>query len=72
MSKAAELAALIGSGQAQGNKNLIVNGAMTVDQRHDGSSFTIVNGNSLTGVIADRFRVNEASGAVMTLSLIHI
>ena len=73
MSKAAELAALIGSGvsgdfsiQAQGNKNLIINGAMTVDQRHDGSSFTIVNGNSVTGVIADRFRVNEASGAAMT------
>ena len=66
MSKAAELAALIGSGQAQGNKNLIINGAMTIDQRHDGSSFTIVNGNSLTGVIADRFRVNETSGAEMT------
>tara|TARA_R110002033_G_scaffold169157_1_gene209543 strand:+ start:776 stop:1873 length:1098 start_codon:yes stop_codon:yes gene_type:complete len=66
MSKAAELAALIGSGQAQGDKNLIINGAMTVDQRHDGSSFTIVNGNSTTGVIADRFRVNETSGVVMT------
>ncbi len=66
MSKAAELAALIGSGQAQGDRNLIINGAMTVDQRHDGSSFTIVNGNSTTGVIADRFRVNETSGVVMT------
>ena len=66
MSKAAELAALIGSGQAQGDKNLIINGAMTVDQRHDGSSFTIVNGNSLTGTIADRFRVNENSGSAMT------
>ena len=33
MSKAAELAALIGSGQAQGNKNLIINGAITVNQR---------------------------------------
>ena len=66
MSKAAELAALIGSGQAQGNKNLIINGAMTVDQRHSGSSFTVVNGNGVTGVIADRFRVNEASGAEFT------
>jgi len=66
MSKAAELAALIGSGQAQGNKNFIINGAMTIDQRHDGSSFTVVNGNSTTGVIADRFRVNEASGAEFT------
>jgi len=66
MSKAAELAALIGSGQAQGNKNLIINGAMTIDQRHDGSSFTVVNGDAVTGVIADRFRVNETSGVVMT------
>jgi hypothetical protein len=33
MSKAAQLAALIGSGQAQGNKNLIINGAMQVAQR---------------------------------------
>jgi len=66
MSKAAELAALIGSQTALSNRNLIINGAMTIDQRHDGSSFTVVNGNSLTGVIADRFRVNEASGAEMT------
>ena len=48
------------------NRNLIINGAMTIDQRHDGSSFTVVNGNVVTGVIADRFRVNESSGAVMT------
>lgn len=66
MSKAAELAALIGGQKALGNKNLIINGAMTIDQRHNGSSFTVVNGNATTGVIADRFRVNEASGAVMT------
>ncbi len=33
MTKAAELAALIGSGQAQGDKNLIINGAMQVAQR---------------------------------------
>ena len=67
MSRAREIADL-GSPAASGlsNKNLIINGAMTVDQRHDGSSFTIVNGNSITGVIADRFRFNEASGAVMT------
>ena len=50
----------------QSNRNLIINGAMTVDQRHDGSSFTVVNGNATTGVIADRFRVNETSGAVLT------
>ena len=50
----------------QSNRNLIINGAMTVDQRHDGSSFTVVNGNATTGVIADRFRVNETSGAAFT------
>jgi len=40
MSKAAELAALIGSGQAQENKNLVVNGAMTVDQRNQTTTAT--------------------------------
>ncbi len=33
MSKAAELAALIGSQSAQGNRNMIINGAMAVSQR---------------------------------------
>ena len=33
MSKAAELAALIGSGQAQGDRNFVINGAMQVAQR---------------------------------------
>ena len=66
MSKAAELAALIGGQKALGDKNLIINGAMTIDERHSGSSFTVVNGNATTGVIADRFRVNETSGAAFT------
>ena len=79
MSNARNLANLLGTGtqitaadiadgvipEAKGT-NLIINGAMTVDQRHNGSSFTIVNGNGITGIIADRFRVNEASGAAMT------
>ena len=39
MSKAAELAALIGSQTALSNRNLIINGAMQVAQR--GTSFTI-------------------------------
>ena len=67
MSRAREIADL-GSPAASGlsNRNLVINGAMTVDQRHSGSSFTVVNGNSTTGVIADRFRVNETSGAAMT------
>ncbi len=38
MSKAAELAALIGSQTAQGNKNLIINGAMQVAQRGTSST----------------------------------
>ena len=33
MSKAAQLAALIGSGQAQGNRNIAYNGAMNISQR---------------------------------------
>ena len=38
MSKAAELAALIGSQTALSNRNLIINGAMQIDQRNSGSS----------------------------------
>ena len=40
MSKAAELAALIGSQTALSNRNMIINGGMTVDQRNGGSSVT--------------------------------
>ena len=67
MSRAREIADL-GSPAASGlsNRNLVINGAMTVDQRHDGSSFTIDNGNAVNGVVADRFRVNETSGVAMT------
>jgi hypothetical protein len=46
MSKAAELAALIGSQTAQGNKNLIINGAMQIAQRgtsSTGSSYQTVD-----------------------------
>ena len=49
MSKAAELAALIGSGQSQENKNRVVNGAMTVDQRNQTTT--------ATGYTVDRFSV---------------
>ena len=52
MSKAAQLAALIGSGQAQGDKNLIINGNMAVAQR--GTSVTGVSGGGYETV--DRFR----------------
>ena len=44
MSKAAELAALIGSGQAQGDRNLIINGEHKVSQR--GTSFTAQGANA--------------------------
>jgi len=53
MSKAAELAALIGSGQAQGNKNLIINGAMAVAQRL--TSLTV--GDSTEYKTLDRFAI---------------
>jgi len=54
MSKAAQLAALIGSGQAQGDKNLIINGAMQVAQR--GTSLTGQGASSI--FLLDRFRMN--------------
>ena len=63
MSKAAELAALIGSGQAQGNKNLIINGAMNVAQRGSVASAT----NETYGG-ADRFVLGETGDLVATLS----
>ena len=43
MSKAAELAALIGGQKALGNKNLIINGAMQVAQR---STSAVAAGNT--------------------------
>jgi len=55
MSKAAELAALIGSGQAQGDRNLIINGAMNVAQR--GTSATASSGYNTV----DRFQFTVAN-----------
>ena len=63
MSKAAELAALIGSGQAQGNKNLMTNGSMNVAQR--GTVASATNG---TYGGPDRFAINEVGALVVTLS----
>ncbi len=54
MSKAAELAALIGSQTALSNRNLIINGAMQVSQR--GTSFTDADTYAL-----DRWRLNQSS-----------
>ena len=54
MSKAAELAALIGSGQAQGDRNLIINGAMQVAQRS--TSSTGLGGNAEDYYVIDRIK----------------
>jgi hypothetical protein len=55
MSKAAELAALIGSQTALSNRNLVINGAMQVWQRGT-STDTISNG----GYLCDRWRINHS------------
>ena len=66
MSKAAELAALIGSGQAQGNRNLIINGAMQVAQR--GTSSSGLGSNTSANFIADRTFTNSNSAGRYTAS----
>ena len=60
MSKAAELAALIGSQSALSNRNIIINGAMQVAQRGDQSSLT----SGYTGV--DRFTFTRTGAAAVT------
>ena len=64
MSKAAELAALIGSQTALSNRNLIINGAMQVAQR--GTSTTGVTSTTTYG--ADRFALQLNSIGTYTLS----
>jgi len=64
MSKAAELAALIGSQTALSNRNLVINGAMQVAQR--GTSVTGVTGDGYQAV--DRWRTNSGSLGTFTLS----
>ena len=60
MSKAAELAALIGSQTALSNRNLIINGAMQVAQR--GTSATGIGGTGDTYKVLDRFRYGLNGG----------
>ena len=60
MSKAAELAALIGSQTAQSNRNLIMNGAMNVAQR--ATSVTGQGGNAGYTTV-DRFKHNASNTA---------
>jgi len=63
MSKAAQLAALIGSGQAQGDKNLIINGGMAVSQR---GSVNTSDGNTVFGL--DRMAVFLRGGPAATIT----
>ena len=66
MSKAAELAALIGGQKALGDKNFIINGGMTINQR--GSSTGITNANS--GYYGpDRYKFNEDGTMTAVVSI---
>ena len=60
MSKAAELAALIGSQTALSNRNLVINGAMQVSQR--ATSATGIGGTGDTYKVLDRFRYGLNGG----------
>ena len=64
MSKAAELAALIGSQTALSNRNMIINGAMQVSQR--GTSFTGFGAAVNYGI--DRFANYHSSDGAFTIS----
>lgn len=64
MSKAAELAALIGSGQAQSNRNLIINGAMQVAQR----ATSVADPSDGTYGSLDRFGFFNGNDGAFTIS----
>ena len=72
MSKAAELAALIGSQSAQTNRNMMINGAMNVSQRATSSTglgaaagyFTVDRWSmGLNGTTAGRFTMSQSTDA---------
>ena len=65
MSKAAELAALIGSQTALSNRNLIINGAMAISQR--GTSSTGITSSGYRSA-PDRFRPSIGSAGTWTIS----
>ena len=66
MSKAAELAALIGSQSALSNRNMVSNGAMLINQR---GSATAASGTALTYGGVDRWRIyKQDSTAVLDIS----
>lgn len=60
MSKAAELAALIGSQTALSNRNLIINGAMQISQR--GTSFSYAHDGTTAAYNLDRFNFAMRGG----------
>ena len=64
MSKAAELAALIGSQTAQSHKNMVINGAMNVAQRGTSSAVTTSSGY----FTVDRFRTTVTSDSAGRLT----
>ncbi len=64
MSKAAELAALIGGQKALGNKNFVINGAMQVAQR--GTSKSSVTSGEYPSI--DRYNMNLSSLGTWTIS----
>ena len=66
MSKAAELAALIGSQTALSNRNLIINGAMQVAQR--GTSFATM-GNGDSQYTLDRFKWQESGSPTLEMTV---
>jgi len=62
MSKAAELAALIGSQSALSNRNLIINGAMTISQRNGTTAVTPTG----SGYIVDRWTASLSQSSKLT------
>jgi len=65
MSKAAELAALIGSQTALSNRNMIINGAMQVSQRGTSSTGFVGASAYLT---VDRFKLENGSSGTFTVT----
>ena len=64
MSKAAELAALIGSQTATSNRNFIINGGMRVAQR--GTSTASITGSGV--FVIDRWELDEVADSTLTMS----
>jgi hypothetical protein len=68
MSKAAELAALIGSQTALSNRNLVTNGAMQVAQRATSKTNVGPNGTGEGYTVLDRFQISLSGDQVSTFS----